>query len=148
MPNWWMELDLNKNIFVNVSENILVAFWHMCYKVTQLKRRLSKRCTRMQARMHTQGEVSHVLFSKVKQIWKIFSKNTLVNCMTQPFLFIDTILKVSKRLLFSHFIKKISCFECLAACLVWQFLCWRQYNLKLLAKIYQKLGQQKRLSNI
>ena len=106
MPNWWMELDLNKNIFVNVSENILVAFWHMCYKVTQLKRRLSKRCTRLQARMHTQGEVSHVLFSKLKQIWKIFPKNTLVNCMTQPSLFIDTILKVSKKLLFSHFIKK------------------------------------------
>ena len=106
MPNWWMELDLNKNIFVNVSEKILVAFWHMCYKVTQLKRRLSKRCTRLQARMHTQGEVSHVLFSKLKQIWKIFPKNTLVNCMTQPSLFIDTILKVSKKLLFSHFIKK------------------------------------------
>ena len=105
MPNWWMELDLNKNIFVNVSEKILVAFWHMCYKVTQLKRRLSKRCTRLQARMHTQGEISHVLFSKLKQIWKIFPKNTLVNCMTQP-LFIDTILKVSKKLLFSHFIKK------------------------------------------
>ena len=106
MPNWWMELDLNKNIFVNVSEKILVAFWHMCYKVTQFKRRLSKRCTRLQAPMHTQGEVSHVLFSKLKQIWKIFPKNTLVNCMTQPFLFIDTILKVSKKLLFSHFIKK------------------------------------------
>ena len=106
MPNWWMELDLNKNIFVNVSEKILVAFWHMCYKVTQLKRRLSKRCTRLQARMHTQGEVSHVLFSKLKQIWKIFPKNTLVNFMAQPFLFIDTILKVSKKLLFSHFIKK------------------------------------------
>ena len=106
MPNWWMELDLNKNIFVNVSEKILVAFWHMCYKVTQLKRRLSKRCTRLQARMHTQGEVSHVLFSKLKQIWKIFPKNTPVNCMTQPFLFIDTILKVSKKLSFSHFIKK------------------------------------------
>ena len=106
MPNWWMELDLNKNIFVNVSERILVAFWHMCYKVTQLKRRLSKRCTRLQARMHTQGEVSHVLFSKLKQIWKIFPKNTLVNFMAQPFLFIDTILKVSKKLLFSHFIKK------------------------------------------
>ena len=105
MPNWWMELDLNKNIFVNVSEKILVAFWHMCYKVTQLKRRLSKR-TRLQARMHTQGEVSHVLFSKLKQIWKIFPKNTLVNFMAQPFLFIDTILKVSKKLLFSHFIKK------------------------------------------
>ena len=106
MPNWWMELDLHKNIFVNVSEKILVvALWHMCYKVTQLKRRLSKRCTRLQARMHTQGEVSHVLFSKLKQIWKIFPKNTLVNCMTQP-LFIDTILKVSKKLLFSHFIKK------------------------------------------
>ena len=106
MLNWWMELDWSKNIFVNVSEKILAAFWHMCYKVTQLKRRLSKRCTRLQARVHTQGEVSHVLFSKLKQIWKIFPKNTLVNCMTQPFLFIDTILKVSKKLSFSHFIKK------------------------------------------
>ena len=106
MPNWWMELDLNKNIFVNVSEKILVAFWHMCYKVIQLKRRLSKRCTRLQACMHTQREVSHVLFSKLKQIWKIFPKNTLVNFVAQPFLIIDTILKVSKKLLFSHFIKK------------------------------------------
>ena len=106
MPNWWMELDLNKNIFVNVSEKILVAFWHMCYKVTQLKRRLSKRCTRLQARMHTQGEVSHVLFSKLKQFWKIFPENTLVNCITQPFLFINTILKVSEKLLFSDFIEK------------------------------------------
>ena len=106
MLNWWMELDWSKNIFVNVSEKILAAFWHMCYKVTQLKRRLSKRCTRLQARVHIQGEVSHLLFSKLKQIWKIFPKNTLVNCMTQPFLFINTIFKVSKKLLFSHFIEK------------------------------------------
>ena len=115
MPNWWMELDLNKNIFVNVSEKILVAFWHMCYKVTQLKRRLSKRCTRLQARMHTQGEVSHVLFSKLKQFWKIFPENTLVNCITQPFLFINTILKVSEKLLFSDFIEKY-------------FLLWIMFN--------------------
>ena len=54
-----------KNIFVNVSEKILVAFWHMCYNVTQIKRRLSKHCTRLEARMHTHGEVSHVLFSKL-----------------------------------------------------------------------------------
>ena len=106
MPNWWMELDWSKSVFVNVSEKILAAFWHMCDKVTQLKRRLSKRCTRLQARMHTQGEVSHVLFSKLKQFWKIFPESTLVNCITQPFLFINTILKVSEKLLFSDFIEK------------------------------------------
>ena len=96
----------SKNMFVNVSEKILPAFWHMCDKVMQLKRRLSKRRTRLQARMHTQGEVSDVHFSKLKQFLKIFPENTLVNCITQPFLFIETILKVSEKLLFSDFIEK------------------------------------------
>ena len=106
MPNWWMELDWNKNVFVNVSENILVAFWHMYNKVTHLKMTLSRCCTRLQARMHTQGEVCHVLFSKLEQFWKIFPEHTLVNCITQPFLFINAILKVSEELLFFDFIKK------------------------------------------
>ena len=110
MPNWWMELDINKNIFVNISEKILVAFWYMCYKVIQLKRRLSKRCTRLQARMHTQACIhrgrSPMCFSQNWNKFEKYSLNTLVNCMTQPVLFINTIFKVSKKLLFSHFIEK------------------------------------------
>ena len=71
-------------------------------------KRISKRFTCVQARMHEYGEVSHALFSKLKQFWKISPENTLINCITQSFFSVNPILKVPEKLLFSDFLKKIS----------------------------------------
>ena len=78
-------------------------------KETQLKGRLTKRFTHFQAYMHAQREVSHALFSKLKQFWKIFPENTLVSCKTQSFLFVNTILKVSETFHFLIISENISC---------------------------------------
>ena len=69
-------------------------------KVMQLIERLSKYFIRLQQPMHAQREVSNALFSKWNQFWKICSENTLVNCITQNFLFIDRILEVSESFYF------------------------------------------------
>ena len=77
--------------------------------VRKRKGRLSKRFTRFQTPMHAQREVSHALFLKLKQFWKICPENTLVNCITQSFLFVNTILKVSESFHFLIISKNISC---------------------------------------
>ena len=76
---------LKQRLFVNDSQKILVTFWHMCEKVAQLKGKLSRRFKCFQAHTHAQREVSHALFSRLKQFGKICLENTLVSCMTQSF---------------------------------------------------------------
>ena len=92
--------------------------------------------TRFQGHMYAHREVSHALFLKLKQFWKICPANNLVNCITQSFLFPNTVSKVSESFDFLIISENISCFACLAACLLRLFLRWRQCKLKVLAKIY------------
>ena len=121
-PNWWTELGWSKNVCVNDLWKIL-TFWHMRDKVTQFQRRIWK----------------------MKQFWKILPENTLVNCITQFFLFANTFLKVSEKLLFSDFVEKYFLLWMMSGCV----LALTAFTLKTMQrKTLGQLWQQERLSNI
>ena len=105
----WMWLGWSKSVFPNVLEKVLATFWHMCQKETQLRERRSRRFTRFQANMHARREVSHEPFLKLKQFWKICPANTLINCITQSFLILNTVSKVSESFHFLKISENISC---------------------------------------
>ena len=67
--------------------------------------------------MHAQGEVSLVLFSKLKQFLKICLENALVNCLTQSFLLTNTIFEVSECLDFLIFMEKPLLSSKMSSCL-------------------------------
>ena len=110
-------------------------------KVTKLKGKLLQYFKHLQAQMHWNGDVSHLLFSKLKQFF-FFSKlkvekmplNTLVNCIMKSLFFIDTIFKIPKSFCFLILLEKSQ--KRLFACVIWQFQLWRQCRLKVMAKVY------------